>query len=372
MASAASVFHPFSIRKCCLNSASTLFTPKPTPSSFIYIPSKNPKPLPFFSLSLAFSSDKLPLSRRSFTALVTRTSEWAPQQGKEAEFDWEGAEDEEGPEASSSDWEGEGKVDEEMESDDDEGEESYVEEEEDGGKESYAPPSEEAKLFVGNLPFDVESADLAALFQKAGIVETAEISSNHYVIYNRATDKSRGFGFVEMSTVEEAEKAVEMFNRYVHTAVTLLISFSARQIILKLKKDLKGKLLTVNKASPRGGRVEQSSREFSPSFKVYVGNLPWQVDDARLGQVFREHGKVVDARVVCDRETGRSRGFGFVTMSTRAELDGAIEALDGQVPPSGALFYVLCISSLLSLRTSKVVDFGRKGAQSVRSRGKTA
>lgn len=65
--------------------------------------------------------------------------------------------------------------------------------------------------------------------------------------------------------------------------------------------------------------------------RIYVGNLPWQVDDARLEQVFSEYGKVVNARVVSDRETGRSRGFGFVTMSSETEVNDAIAALDGQV-----------------------------------------
>uniref|UniRef100_A0A6I9QLB0 28 kDa ribonucleoprotein, chloroplastic n=1 Tax=Elaeis guineensis var. tenera TaxID=51953 RepID=A0A6I9QLB0_ELAGV len=97
-----------------------------------------------------------------------------------------------------------------------------------------------------------------------------------------------------------------------------------------LKQELNDRLLTVNKAAPRGTRVERAPREFQPSLRIYVGNLPWQVDDARLEQVFSEHGKVVDARVIYDRETGRSRGFGFVTMSSQNEVDDAIAALDGQ------------------------------------------
>uniref|UniRef100_A0A0E0M4M2 RRM domain-containing protein n=1 Tax=Oryza punctata TaxID=4537 RepID=A0A0E0M4M2_ORYPU len=168
----------------------------------------------------------------------------------------------------------------------------------------YVEPPEEAKVYVGNLPYDIDSERLAQLFDQAGVVEVSE------VIYNRETDRSRGFGFVTMSTVEEAEKAVEMFHRY----------------------DVDGRLLTVNKAAPRGARVERPPRQFGPSFRIYVGNLPWQVDDSRLVQLFSEHGKVVDARVVYDRETGRSRGFGFVTMATQEELDDAIAALDGQLP----------------------------------------
>ncbi|KAJ4879015.1 Nucleotide-binding alpha-beta plait domain protein [Raphanus sativus] len=72
----------------------------------------------------------------------------------------------------------------------------------------FQEPPEEAKLFVGNLAYDADSQALATLFQQAGTVEIAE------VIYNRETDQSRGFGFVTMSTVEEAETAVEKFNRY--------------------------------------------------------------------------------------------------------------------------------------------------------------
>lgn len=89
--------------------------------------------------------------------------------------------------------------------------------------------------------------------------------------------------------------------------------------------------MTVNKAAPRGSRPERPPRVNEPSYRIYIGNLPWQVDDSRLEQVFSEHGNVVSARVVYDRETGRSRGFGFVQFSTEAEVEDAIAALDGQV-----------------------------------------
>lgn len=63
--------------------------------------------------------------------------------------------------------------------------------------------------------------------------------------------------------------------------------------------------------------------------KLYVGNLPWTLDTDDLHDLFSEHGKVLDAIVLADRETGRSRGFGFVEMSTLEEGDRAIEALNG-------------------------------------------
>lgn len=100
-----------------------------------------------------------------------------------------------------------------------------------------------------------------------------------------------------------------------------------------LLQDLNGRVLTVNKAAPRGSPPERPARVLESSYRIYVGNLPWDVDSGRLEQLFSEHGKVLDARVVSDRETGRSRGFGFVTMASETELNDAIAALDGQVNP---------------------------------------
>ena len=63
--------------------------------------------------------------------------------------------------------------------------------------------------------------------------------------------------------------------------------------------------------------------------KIYVGNLPWRATDAQLTQLFGAHGEVTDARIVTDRETGRSRGFAFVTMSTAQEAAKAIAEMNG-------------------------------------------
>ena len=63
--------------------------------------------------------------------------------------------------------------------------------------------------------------------------------------------------------------------------------------------------------------------------KLYVGGLPYSVSDTALGDLFAEHGTVQSARVITDRMTGRSRGFGFVEMSTQEEAEGAISSLDG-------------------------------------------
>src|SRR5688572_19056002 len=82
------------------------------------------------------------------------------------------------------------------------------------------------KLYVGNLPFQTTSDDLREHFGQAGKVESAQ------VVEDRMTGRSRGFGFVEMTTAEEAAAAIEQFNG----------------------KDFSGRNLTVNEARPRTDR----------------------------------------------------------------------------------------------------------------------
>ena len=66
------------------------------------------------------------------------------------------------------------------------------------------------------------------------------------------------------------------------------------------------------------------------STKLYVGNLSFDTSSEQLQTIFSEAGTVQSASVVEDRETGRSRGFGFVEMSTKEEAQAAINALDGK------------------------------------------
>ena len=84
----------------------------------------------------------------------------------------------------------------------------------------------EAKLYVGNLPYTTVDADLQALFSQAGTVKSAQ------VIKDRQSGRSKGFGFVEMSSGEEAQSAITMFHG----------------------KDYSGRPLTVNIARPREDR----------------------------------------------------------------------------------------------------------------------
>ena len=62
---------------------------------------------------------------------------------------------------------------------------------------------------------------------------------------------------------------------------------------------------------------------------IYVGNLPYEASDADLRELFEQHGTVTSARVILDKYTGKSRGFGFVEMPEQAQAEAAVNAANG-------------------------------------------
>ena len=89
-----------------------------------------------------------------------------------------------------------------------------------------------------------------------------------------------------------------------------------------------GRILRVNfsdKPKPKEPLYPESEH------KLFVGNLSWSVTSESLTKAFREYGDVVGARVLFDGESGRSKGYGFVCYSTKAEMETALEALNGVV-----------------------------------------
>ena len=63
---------------------------------------------------------------------------------------------------------------------------------------------------------------------------------------------------------------------------------------------------------------------------VYVGNLPYRTTNEALQQLFGEHGEVTNVNIISDRETGRSKGFGFIDFVQQSDAESAISALDGK------------------------------------------
>lgn len=186
MSSAANpLLKPLSMADACLTCLPAQFTTK-TSYPFLAITSKPIK----LHISCSSTSLFLPtslLKRKNLSSplisFVAQTSDWAQQDGEntlteerkveEGELNWENEEDGE-IEATISDWESEGQ-----EGGESGGEEDFVKGSE---EESYPEPPEDAKIFVGNLPYDIDSEKLAQLFDQAGVVEVAEVKFFNLIV----------------------------------------------------------------------------------------------------------------------------------------------------------------------------------------------
>lgn len=166
------------------------------------------------------------------------------------------------------------------------------------GGENESESGDETKLYIGNLPYHCDSAQLAGVVQQYGNPELVE------VLYNRDTGRSRGFAFVTMSNIEDCNAVIENLDG----------------------SEYGGRYLRVNFAN--------KPRQKEPLFpetehKLFIGNLSWSVTSESLYQAFQGYGNIVGARVLHDGETGKSRGYGFVCYATRAEMENALASLNG-------------------------------------------
>ncbi|CAJ2672869.1 unnamed protein product [Trifolium pratense] len=192
------------------------------------------------------------------------------------------------------------KIIEESEDDDDDEEEDEEEEEDDEDEE------QPRRLFVGNLPFSLSSSQLAELFGEAGTVVSVE------VVYDDMTNRSRGFAFVTMGSAEDAEEAIQMFDG----------------------TEVGGRAIKVNfpKVPKASERVQTGSiyRGYVDSpHKIYAGNLGWDMTSQDLREAFAEQPGLLSAKVIYERNSGKSRGFGFVSFETSEDVKGALSNMNG-------------------------------------------
>lgn len=169
-------------------------------------------------------------------------------------------------------------------------------------------PSSEAarRLYVGNIPRDVNNDELRRIVEEHGEVEKAE------VMYDKYSGRSRRFGFVTMKTVEHANVAAEKLNG----------------------TEVKGREIKVNITEKPLATLDVSfiqteeSQFIDSPHKVYVGNLSKTVTTDKLKDFFAEKGKVLSAKVSRVPGTSKSSGFGFVTFSSEEDVEAAISSLN--------------------------------------------
>lgn len=160
-----------------------------------------------------------------------------------------------------------------------------------------------AKLFVRNLSWSVSEQDLYDLFSEVGVVISAKIPTR------REDGKPRGFAFVEMSSIAEGNEAVQLLNGRLLYDRDIVISFQDE-----------------NAGSGGAGRPARNST--AKSAKLFVRSLGYSVTEDDLYSLFQQVGSVISVKIPMDRDTGESKGFGFVEMSSTSEAEQAINTLN--------------------------------------------
>merc|ERR1719223_1183411 len=194
-----------------------------------------------------------------------------------------------------------------------------------GGDQNYGSNGnmggqEEVKLYVGNLDYDTNEDALRQEFGNFGEV------TDVFLPMERGTQRPRGFGFVTLASRPAAEKAIaEMDQRELH-----------------------GRTIRVNESKPRGEGPADQGRGFGPGgrggfnasgrpeVKLYVGNLSFDTTQETVQELFEKYGGVTDCFLPTDRETGKVRGFAFVSMAAE-HAEKACDEVNGMEVDGRAL-----------------------------------
>jgi len=157
-------------------------------------------------------------------------------------------------------------------------------------------PNKGRNLYVGNLNPRVNEALLWEIFNTVGRVETLKI------IRDKHSNESMGYGFVDYFTHEDADRALTQLNGV----------------------EVYGSAIKVNWAMAGGSREETGSH-----YHVFIGDLSLDVTDQMLREAFKGFGSVSEARIMFDKETGKSRGYGFVSFRVKEDAERSIREMNG-------------------------------------------
>ncbi|EGV63083.1 hypothetical protein CANTEDRAFT_106956, partial [Yamadazyma tenuis ATCC 10573] len=168
---------------------------------------------------------------------------------------------------------------------------------------------EPATLFVGRLSWNIDDDWLKREFEPSGGVISAR------VIMERATGKSRGYGYVDFESKADAEKALQDFQGK---------EIDGRPINLDLSTS-KPQTPAKNDRAKKFGDVVSA-----PSDTLFIGNLSFNATRDKLFEAFGQYGEVISCRIPTHPDTQQPKGFGYVQYGSIEEAKAALEALNGE------------------------------------------
>lgn len=204
-----------------------------------------------------------------------------------------------------------------------------------------------ARLYVGNLDYSTTGPDLEQYFSKVGTVKSAEI------VFNRHTQKSKGFAFVEMGDADQARKAVDTCHNEEFMGRRMLVSGAkspgandgsrgegeerpSRQNQRSGSDRNRGQhdgrrddRRSETREEPRRPKKTEEPVNITSS-RLRLDNLDFEVGETELEELFKGIGVVVSTEVAADPDNHQSKGYGFVEMSHIDEAQRAVEILNNK------------------------------------------
>jgi len=169
----------------------------------------------------------------------------------------------------------------------------------DNGKEGLSNgPDGDKNIFLDNLPESMTREQFEEMIRP--FATDGEIKSLKF--FKHKTGRTIGYGFVHFETDEDGRRAIEALNG----------------------KQMGERSLKVVRSNP--------PKHKTSSTNIYIESIPLDWDDAKLSEMFNEYGTITQARVLMDRDTGKSRGVGFVHYKTCEEARAAIDAVNDTLP----------------------------------------
>jgi len=195
------------------------------------------------------------------------------------------------------------------------------------------PPKVDVNLYVGNLLQDAKQEELKAVFSQFGTVVECNIP------LDRTTGMGRGYGFVRVDSKTAARKAIEALNGNSIPSLSGSASLTVKHAENNNNNGMNhGRNGRFNNMDRRRYHPPQQPPRMMPGFMptpvtfegicLFVYNIPPTMDERGLSQLFSPYGSVTGARVI--RHMNRSKGYGFVNMSTSEEANRAISNLSGR------------------------------------------
>lgn len=176
-------------------------------------------------------------------------------------------------------------------------------------------------IWIGNLSFNISKADLQTFLTKDTTITESVITRIHMPPPSNTSEQrqkikphNKGFAYVDFSNQEAVTEAVTL-------SETLL---SGRKVLIKDSHDFEGRPEKSDDLNQNGARASAVGTKRPPSKKIFVGNLPFQTEKAHLEEHFSPCGNIVDVHVASFEDSGKCKGYAWVTFDDTAAAEAAL------------------------------------------------